>query len=184
MDTISTQKADLRRVMRAQRATQDPTLGNQLAERVLTSGLIPASAIIGGFMPLPREIDLLPLLHKLHERGHSLALPQTPPAGQPLVFRAWTPTTRMRLGRFGTHYPDAPEIAPDFLLIPLLAFDLCGNRLGYGGGYYDRTITTLPHAFRLGCAFAVQQTGHIPTEPTDQPLHAIATEHEIINIPN
>lgn len=179
MEEVSAQKAALRRIMRAHRATQSPALGQQLASLVLASAMIPPGAVIGGFMPLKDEIDITPLLHALHESGHRLALPETPPKGQGLIFRAWTPTTKMRAGRFGTLYPEADPLAPDWLLIPLLAFDLKGNRLGYGGGYYDRTIANLPEAFRLGCAYAIQQLDAVPTEPTDQPLHAIATEQAV-----
>lgn len=180
MHSVSAQKADLRRAMRAHRATQDAALGTRLKELVLDNGLIPPHAVIGGFMPLPGEIDILPLLHELHQRGHALALPETPPAGQGLIFRGWTPDTPLRKGRFGTQYPDTPTLEPDFLFIPLLAFDSRGHRLGYGGGYYDRTIAALPSAFRLGCAYAIQQVETVPTEPTDQILHAIATERAVI----
>lgn len=179
-DKPSTEKAERRRVMLACRATQDPALGRKLTDLVLASTLIPPDAVIGGFMPMRGEIDILPLLQALHERGHLLALPETPPAGQRLIFRAWTPQTKMQKGRFGTLFPDAALLEPDFLLIPLLAFDLSGNRLGYGGGYYDRTIASLPGAFRLGCAYALQQIERVPTEPTDQPLHAIATDQALI----
>ena len=88
----------------------------------------------------------------------------------------------MRPGRFGTQFPDTELLEPDFLLIPLLAFDAHGNRLGYGGGYYDRTIEALPGAFRLGCAYACQQIKSVPTEPTDQPLHAIATDQALVGV--
>lgn len=159
-------------------------MGERLASLVLASPLIPAHAIIGGFMPLRDEIDIRPLLYGLYQRGHRLSLPETPPTGQPLLFRAWTPETRMQSGRFGTQYPDSTLLAPDFLLVPLLAFDLEGNRLGYGGGYYDRTIAALPGVFCLGCAYAVQQVEHIPTEPTDQNLHAIATEKTLTILPH
>lgn len=170
------EKATLRQIMRHRRSTQAPQLGAQLSNLVLDSQIISPRAIIGGFMPLAGEIDILPLLNGLYQRGYQVSLPQTPPAGHPLVFRAWTPETPMQAGRFGTQHPDAPLLTPDFLLIPLLAFDLAGNRLGYGGGYYDRTIAALPGAFRLGCAYEIQKVEHVPTEPTDQTLQAIATE--------
>lgn len=181
MDEIRAQKAELRCAMRARRATQDPVAsGQDLTRLVLASHLLPPGAVVGGFMPLPNEIDILPLLHALHDRAYKVALPETPPTGQRLLFRAWTPETKLRPGRFGTLHPEGALLEPDFLLVPLLAFDLKGNRLGYGGGYYDRTIDALPHAFRLGCAYALQQVETIPTEPTDQPLHAIATEKAIL----
>lgn len=181
MDKIRAQKAELRRLMRTRRATQDPVAaGQDLTRLILATPLLPPSAVIGGFMPLPGEIDITPLLHALHQSAHQVALPETPPAGQRLLFRAWTPQTKLHQGRFGTLYPEGAFLEPDFLLIPLLGFDLRGNRLGYGGGYYDRTINALPHAFRLGCAYALQQVETIPTELTDQPLHAIATEKAIL----
>lgn len=179
MDEVSAQKAELRRAMQSIRAMQNPAMGHQLAALVLASDLIPEGAVIGGFMPLPSEIDILPLLHALHKNGHRLALPETPPKGQALIFRAWTPESQMRSGRFGTLYPHGAQLTPDLLLIPLLAFDTTGSRLGYGGGYYDRSIAQLPHAFRLGCAYAAQQVDVVPTELTDQPLHAIATEKAV-----
>ncbi len=183
MVEIAARKAALRRLMLARRESQSPALGHKLAEHVLASGIIPKHAVIGGFMPMRGEIDILPLLHALHAHGHRLALPETPPPGHALLFRAWTPGVNMLPGRYKTQHPDSPPLTPDFLLIPLLAFDFHGHRLGYGGGYYDRTLATLPHAFRLGCAYAMQAAETIPTEPTDLPLHAIATETGITRLP-
>ena len=162
--------------MLARRANQSPALGQALGAHVLASRLVPGGAVIGGFMPLNGEIDVLPLLHELHRQGHILGLPETPPKGQALIFRRWTPGMPLKTGRYGTLYPDSEGLTPSFLLVPLLAFDITGNRLGYGGGYYDRTLATLPHAFRLGCAYAMQQVDDVPHEPTDLPLDAIATE--------
>lgn len=162
--------------MLALRASQSPALGQALGTHVLASGLVPAQAVIGGFMPLNGEIDVLPLLHELHRQGHMLALPETPQKGQALIFRRWTPDMPLKTGRYGTLYPDSEALIPNFLLVPLLAFDDAGNRLGYGGGYYDRTLATLPHAFRLGCAYEVQLVDDVPCELTDLPLDAIATE--------
>ena len=174
--TVATQKAALRHLMLARRETQNPALGHALAKHVLASGIIPDDAVVGGVFPMRGEIDILPLLHALHARGHHVALPETPPPGNGLIFRAWTPSARMLQGRYKTQHPDGQVILPDFLLVPLLAFNKNGHRLGYGGGYYDRTMAALPNAFRLGCAFAAQEMDDIPTEPTDLPLHAIATE--------
>jgi 5-formyltetrahydrofolate cyclo-ligase len=169
-------KAEIRAAAKARRARCDPALGAQLAAHILRDGPPPAGAIIAGFWPLPGEIDIRPLLNILAQRGHALALPETPPRGQALTFRRYTPGSALLPGRFGTVHPAGEIIAPDVILVPLLAFDAAGNRLGYGGGYYDRTFAAHPAAFRLGCAFAVQEIPSVPTEPHDAKLHAIATE--------
>ena len=125
---------------------------------------------------MPHETDVLILLDALHRRGHALCLPETTRPGLPLMFREWKPGAEMVRGRYNTMHPTGREMAPDFLLIPLLAFDRHGHRLGYGGGYYDRSLAALPGAFRLGCAFAVQEVAEVPVEATDLRLHAVATE--------
>ena len=182
-EPIAMQKAALRRLMLARRETQSQALGHALAKHVLASGIIPSNAVIGGFFPMRGEINILPLLQALHARGHHVALPETPPPGSGLIFRTWTPSARMLQGRYKTQHPDGLTVLPDFLLVPLLAFNLRGHRLGYGGGYYDRTLAGLPGAFRLGCAFAAQQVAQVPVEATDLRLQAIATETGIIPLP-
>jgi 5-formyltetrahydrofolate cyclo-ligase len=84
----------------------------------------------------------------------------------------------MRAERFGTFAPDGEVLRPDWLFVPLLAFDRRGHRLGYGGGYYDRTLAGLPGATAIGCAFAAQEMARVPIGPNDIALHAIATEAE------
>jgi len=141
----------------------------------------PAGAVVGGFAPMGDEIDVMPLLEALHRRGHRLALPVTTPRGNPLIFRAWQPGAPLEPGRFGTSHPADPTVlTPDFFLVPLLAFDARGNRLGYGGGYYDRSLAAQPGAFRLGVAYAGQQVEKVPACATDIALHAIATEAGIV----
>jgi len=154
--------------------------GPALAAQVLRHCPPPPGAIVAGFWPLPGEIDTIPLLHALAAGGWPLCLPVTPERGSPLTFRSWKPGDTLVPGRFGTHHPTGEEQKPDFILVPLLAFDAAGNRLGYGGGYYDRTFATLPDAYRLGCAFAAQQIEKVPTGPTDIKLHAVATQSSII----
>ena len=173
---ISARKAALRAEMLGLRASLNPALGAQLSAHVLASNIIPPSAVVAGFWPMPHEIDISFLLHKLHERGHAICLPETTKPGSPLIFRAWTPDAEMVRGRYNTLHPTGPETTPNVLLIPLLAFDSHGHRLGYGGGYYDRTLAALPHTFRLGCAFAAQQVAQVPVEETDLRLHAVVTE--------
>jgi 5-formyltetrahydrofolate cyclo-ligase len=150
-----------------------------MAAHVLRDCLPPPGAIIGGFWPLPGEIDTRFLLHALAGRDFEIALPETPPIRGPLIFRNWQPGDVLMAGRFGTQHPTGAIRQPDFILVPLLAFDAEGNRLGYGGGYYDRTLAVLPDAFRLGCAFSTQESEAVPSSIYDRPLHALATEHGV-----
>ncbi len=84
-------------------------------------------------------------------------------------------------GPIGTQHPPTGEfVTPDWLIVPLLAFDRSGARLGYGGGYYDRTLALLSGATAIGVAYAAQEIAQVPTGPHDVPLHAIATEQGLI----
>jgi len=163
------------------RAGCDPvTSGAALAERVLAECPPPAGAVVSGFWPIGEEIDIRPLLHLLHARGHTIVLPVTPKRGNPLTFRTWRPGDVLQPERFGTFRPVGEEAVPDFLLVPLLAFDRRGYRLGYGAGFYDRTLAGLPRYFALGVAYAVQQVDAVPAGPHDRRLDAVATEHGVI----
>ena len=114
--------------------------------------------------------------------------PVTPPRDQPspLTFRAWTPGETLARGSFGVHEPTEGEIVtPDLILVPLLAFDRRGHRLGYGQGHFDRTLEALRNKGKVaavGLAFAGQELPEIPTEPHDQALDAILTEKEYIPV--
>jgi 5-formyltetrahydrofolate cyclo-ligase len=155
--------------------------GHALAGHVLREWAPPAAAVVAGFWPIGGEIDIRPLLHALHDRGHRVALPVTPARGEALTFRRWRPGDVLVAERFGTLRPVGDVVVPDVLLIPLLAFDAAGGRLGYGGGFYDRTLAGLPNRFRLGCGFAAQQVDAVPAGPYDIPLDAVATENGIIH---
>ncbi len=155
--------------------------GEALRDVILAESSPPAGALVGGFWSMGTEIDTRPLLAALHARGHALALPVTPPRGQPLVFRLWTPGTPMARGAMGTQHPaEGDPVTPDWLIVPLLAFDRTGARLGYGGGYYDRTLGLLGRATAIGVAYAAQECPEVPTEPHDIRLTAIATELGVI----
>ncbi len=165
---------------RGLRAGCDPGLGTALIEHVLRDCAPPAGAVVSGFWPVGDEIDIRPLLHALHARGHQIVLPVTPRRGEPLSFRLWRPGDVLVREPFGTMRPTGDEHAPSFLLVPLLAFDRCGHRLGYGGGYYDRTLSALHDAFALGCAYAAQEVDQVPVAPYDARLDAVATERGVI----
>lgn len=173
-------KDELRRVMRQRRAACDPAVGVRLAGHLLAAGIISPGAVVGGFWPLAGEIDCRAALLALVGRGHVAGLPVTPPLGQALSFRRWRPGVALRAGRFGTAEPTGESVVPTVVLVPLLAFDRSGRRLGYGGGYYDRTLERMPGILAIGCGFAVQEVDRVPTETHDRRLNAVATEAGVI----
>ena len=170
----------VRQRMLATREAWDPGVGATLAQHVLCGMPPPAGAVVSGFWPMGQEIDIRPLLLALHERGHPIVLPETPKRGNPLIFRLWHPGAVMVPERFGTSRPDGEVRDPDFLLVPLLAFDRRGYRVGYGAGYYDRTLAGLIGRFRLGVAYAAQELDAVPAGPYDERLDAVATERGVI----
>jgi 5-formyltetrahydrofolate cyclo-ligase len=175
-------KAEARTSARAHRATLfSPDAPKRLAEALLARHAPPEGAIIAGYWPMGDEMDPRPLMLALASRGHALALPVTPPRGQPLAFRAWAPGVALRPGPMGTSEPaEGALVNPDWLLVPLLAFDRAGRRLGYGGGYYDRTLAALPGAKAIGIAYAGQEMAAVPAGPQDFRLPLIATEAGVI----
>ena len=177
---LTNAKSALRARMLALRGGCDPALGGALAGHVLRDMPPPAGAIVAGFWPIGGEIDIRPLLTALHAAGHKVALPHTPPRGNPLMFRLWHPGMALLAERFGTCRPSGEVVRPDWLFVPLLAFDRAGRRLGYGGGYYDRTLAALPGAMAVGCAFACQEVDAVPVADYDLQLQAVATDRGVI----
>ncbi len=175
-------KREARATALAARKRCDPALGLELTRSVLRDFPLTPGAPVSGYWPMRGEIDITPLLHALHRRGHRVLLPVTPPPGQALSFHDWHPGMTLERGRFGTVRPppDSPTGAPDVLFVPLVAFDRLGRRLGYGGGYYDRTLAALPGAIAIGCAFAAQELDEVPAGEYDRRLHAVATERGFI----
>jgi 5-formyltetrahydrofolate cyclo-ligase len=166
--------------LRARRAGCDPGLGRDLARYVMADPP-PPGAVVSGYLKLAGEIDIAPLLQLLAENGCRICLPVTPPRGQALTFRLWQPGAPLLRGAFATWAPLGPPAVPDVLLVPLLGFDRAGRRLGYGGGYYDRTLAALPGARAIGCGFAVQELDEVPAGPYDARLAMVATEHGLID---
>lgn len=140
---------------------------------------MPDVSAVGGYFPLPGELDPLPLLQALHDKGLSIALPATKP-GPSLIFREWVPGSPLNRGKFGIPEPgnSNPELRPNLLLVPLLAFDRRGNRLGYGAGYYDAALRKLRAdglLIAIGVAFDEQEVREVPREPQDEPLDTVLT---------
>ena len=175
-------KQAMRQLALAAREVWDPVAaGLALTRHVLRDRAPPPRAVVSGFWPIGREIDIRPLLVALHERGHPIVLPVTPKRGDPLTFRLWRPGDVLQPERFGTFRPVGEPAVPDFLLVPLLAFDRRGHRLGYGAGFYDRTLAGLPGRYALGVAYAAQEVPEVPTGPSDVALDAVATDNGVIS---
>lgn len=142
---------------------------------------VSAGMVVSGFLPIRSEVDLKPLMAALAEEGARLCLPAIIDK-QTIVFRAYHPDAELISMGFGTYGPAAhePVLQPEIMLVPLAAFDQSGNRIGYGGGYYDRAIHQMRqkgHNPRLiGIAFDCQEVASVPVEPHDIRLDAILTE--------
>ena len=186
---IQTRKAELRSVALTLRDALPPTTRAAAAEAIAKRGIpvgVTPGMIVSGFSPMKTEINPIPLLRKLHEAGAKLALPCIVGRGHPLIMRAWEFGAPLASGQWGIREPttDAPEVAPDILIVPLVAFDRAGQRIGYGAGYYDMTIMGLrarKPVVAVGIAFAAQEIARAPTTARDAPLDLVLTEHEIID---
>ncbi len=187
-----TTKQQLRATMQAARrtitATQHKRMSRAITERFIGDIPLEPKDIIAGYWPIAQEVDATLLLEIMHEQGYRCCLPQIVAADQPLHFREWQPgATLVPHPKHKILEPasSSPTLTPTVLLLPLLAFDASGYRLGYGGGFYDRTLATLAKRSRLltvGLAFAQQQVGFVPREAHDIPLDAIITETRTIVI--
>ncbi|HRO00153.1 MAG TPA: 5-formyltetrahydrofolate cyclo-ligase, partial [Nitrobacter sp.] len=142
---------------------------------------ITSSTVVAGYAPIRNEIDPVPLMRSLAGKGAALGMPAIAARDAALVFRAWMPGDALVRGALGTYEPpaNAVEVAPDIVLVPLAAFDHAGHRIGYGAGYYDRTLGALRMRRRLralGVAFAMQEVDTIPASRHDALLDAVLTE--------
>ena len=178
MSSASHLKNKARAMARAARASlSSPDVGTSLIDH------FPAHFTqkrIAGFSPIQDEINIWPLLHKLNHLGRTIALPVTTGPNSPLSFRRWTPGCEMQADQYGVMTPiGTRQIKPELILVPLLAFTGSGARLGYGGGYYDRTLTALraqSEVFACGVAYAGQEVASLPTDEHDEHLDGILTE--------
>jgi 5-formyltetrahydrofolate cyclo-ligase len=187
--SIEGAKAVLRREALARRDALPRELRAAAAEAIAARpfpAAIKPGAVVSGFMPMKSEINPLPLLRKLADAGAALALPVVAGKGKPLIMRAWSVGEPLASGVWGIREPkpDAPEVFPDILIVPLLAFDRRGHRIGYGAGYFDMTITALrarKPVVAAGIAFAAQEIAEVPTTPRDARLDLVLTEREVID---
>lgn len=134
---------------------------------------------LAGFMPIRTEINPIPAMSEAAAYG-PVGVPVIQGNGLPLEFSRWEPGCVLREGPFGAKVPEVDDfIEPEILIVPLVAFDAKGGRLGYGGGFYDRTLERLRGrraTLAIGFAFDAQEAEDLPLEPTDQPLDMIVTE--------
>lgn len=142
---------------------------------------ISAPAVVSGFWPIREEIDIRPVMIELFNQGCQLALPVVQGKGQRLLFRAWRPGDPLEAGVFGTLQPQARReaIEPEALLVPLLACDRQGWRLGYGGGFYDLTLEHLRarrSVTAVGVGFDAQFVPEVPHDARDQHLDWLLTD--------
>lgn len=186
VDALKAEKAELRkrqRVLRDSMASDEHQFAStQSADHILSLLSQYPCASLSAFWPLGSEIDLRGVLRVLAEKGRTIALPVMQGAGRGLIFRRWQPGDELRTVKFGVQEPlDTSELVdPDFMLVPLLAVDRRGYRLGYGGGFYDRTIQAARERGEdfatWGIGFEWQWVERVPIEDTDQPLDGMIVE--------
>ena len=186
--SLAEEKTALRKEMARRRREAMDGAPDDLAKRLLASfGAVPLppATVASGYLPIRSELDPRPMMAELAAVGWCLALPVVIAANSPLLFRAYSFGDSLVRGRFDTEVPgeDKPELVPQLLLVPLLAFDRSGYRLGYGGGFYDRTLSGLRaqhHVQAVGVAFAAQEIEQVPRDAMDHRLDWIVTEREAI----
>jgi 5-formyltetrahydrofolate cyclo-ligase len=180
---IEAAKAALRNKARTARAALSPSFRAQAAkdaaEHFFREVTLAPAETIAGYWSIRDEMDCRPILLRLMDTNQPVCLPVVLGDDQPLELRLWEQGSALYEAGFGTLAPAelAPVVEPDVILMPLLGFDGTGTRLGYGGGYYDRTFAAISKDVRLiGLAFSAQEIATIPHEPHDVPLDAIVTE--------
>lgn len=180
-----TLRADLK-TLREELHARDPDAGETLAAKFPMKLLDRYGPIVSGYWPIGSEIDPRPLMQKLAQAGAKLALPRIDEDGT-MSFRLWYERDPLEQGAFGLLEPphSAPRAQPTLILMPLLAFDKVGNRIGYGKGHYDRALASLRadgRIFACGLGFHGQMMDELPAEPHDQPLDWAVTERGSVPI--
>ena len=174
-------KKALRKEAAARRADAHGSVDASLAVGRLRDFIASTEGRVSFYWPIRTEIDPRPLMQEL-ATVRDVCLPVTT-GYAPLIFRPWEPGSEMIADSFGVEVPaTTTEVTPQVLVVPLLAFDERGHRLGYGAGHYDRTLEKLRPlgpVTAVGFAYEAQLTEELPIEPTDQPLDAIVTEAKV-----
>ncbi len=189
-DSAQHLKNVLRRTALVRRDALSAEQRNEGAQIIAATALpieLPRGAIVAGYSPINSEVDPFPLMRTLAGKGAALALPVVIARDQALIFRLWEANEALVRGQYGIFQPssDAPEVDPDIVLVPLAAFDRVGHRIGYGRGYYDRTLQNLRAIKKItviGVAFAVQEIDIVPALPHDEQLDCVLTERELIDL--
>jgi 5-formyltetrahydrofolate cyclo-ligase len=162
-----------------QRAGAAVAIAARMPPLVMTS-----STVVAGYAPIRSEIDPVPLMQRFAARGAVLAMPAISRPDAALAFRVWKPGEALVRGALGTYEPPAHvvEVVPDIMLVPLAAFDRAGHRIGYGAGYYDRTLEALRRhktVTAIGLAFSVQEISRVPALSHDVRLDYVLTETNV-----
>ncbi len=144
---------------------------------------------LSAFWPVAVEFDSVPILMRAHQAGIPLCLPVVERRYKPLIFRTWDPSQTLETGPYNIYQPtlEAEQVTPRVMIVPLMAFTRAGDRIGYGGGYFDQTIRELRDAgplLTIGLAYASQEMAKLPVDPHDQRLDWVVTEKEAIECRN
>jgi 5-formyltetrahydrofolate cyclo-ligase len=189
VDGTAAAKAALRHAAETMRRTAHTVGGAGAAEALAAHGMTLLGErgfrVVAGYWPMRDEIDPRPLLSALADSGRDVALPVVIARDRPLEFRRWRPGVALVTDRFGIAHPpaDAAVIEPDVLLVPLLAFDRRHHRLGYGAGYYDRTLAGLrarKKILAIGVAYSAQCVAEVPLDGWDEALDLVLTEQGVV----
>jgi 5-formyltetrahydrofolate cyclo-ligase len=192
MDSVASivaKKAALREEALRRRDALAPDVRAAAAESIAERRLpvaVDRGSVVSGFMPIRTEINPIPLLRRCAEAGAQLALPAIVGRGKALSLRSWSLGEKLIPGQWGIREPpaDASEVKPDFMLVPLAAFDRSGGRIGYGAGYYDMTISAVrahKPVVVIGVAYAAQEVPEVPILAHDARLDLVLTEREMID---
>jgi len=181
--SLEVRKAEARKAGFARRAAAHAAAGPGRAGELSSLLAGHRGVPVSGYMAMRSEIDPLPAMEEAAAHG-PVCVPVIEAMGQPLKFALWEPGCAVVEGPFGARVPATLAfIDPEILIVPLVAFSRAGGRLGYGGGFYDRTLEALRAkrpTLAVGFAYAAQEDPDLPLEPTDQPLDVIVTERGVI----